>query len=583
MLRAQNPVAEYYKNVNLAELAIADSNFTAASQYYTAAFNVNPDKPFGHDVFNAFHAAMDIHDYPVAEKYMAILLSRGMGKNFIAKKVVKPYKGADLQQVKMMLNKYPNDTLKDDPAIRKIKEMVKWDQNVRMHFSALNNGAYMVDSTYIADSTIAAELLALFKERGVLSPIVLGGDKRVDYSPIALPLYDIIILHNTCAAMGNKPAHIFDSILYKAVHSFDYDARNFAHHLGECPVTPGVRFGAVIVNFPLVINGCYYKNRMYTEYWDAESEQKMNDNRAKVYMEPLDDFRKKIAAANEAENGNAVLRKYHFSTPIRVMDILEESRFKEWMAINGKDAEVKRNITSQKFYTTKPEGFDIGVFGTIRNDSDSHSMSFVIGKTKLSARRWWWKRTVPSGNEYYTERLVYKPWKNRRPALKMGYHAEIVRNESEDLTTEAGRNNYAKFVPGYQLWVEDVGNHWFGSLRNLELIFEDNLLMSVIGNADTGFYRTVTRHIGTPVYKIKYDTVAWEKNKKHVVILKTRTYTWQKGDNKLEIKLADEMNDKGMRHTYATLHMMDVSKYAAYLAKVEEEKKRLQKLYAVKR
>ncbi|MGN6476636.1 MAG: hypothetical protein ACTHKV_05380 [Flavipsychrobacter sp.] len=45
---------DYYRNTNLAELAICDSDFVKATEYYKAAFAINPKKPMYRDLTHAF-------------------------------------------------------------------------------------------------------------------------------------------------------------------------------------------------------------------------------------------------------------------------------------------------------------------------------------------------------------------------------------------------------------------------------------------------------------------------------------------------------------------------------------------------
>jgi len=76
---------DYYRNTNLAELAICDSDFVKATEYYKAAFKANPDKPFSRDVRNAFYAALDSRLYTLAEKYFAQIRRIGVDNSVFEK------------------------------------------------------------------------------------------------------------------------------------------------------------------------------------------------------------------------------------------------------------------------------------------------------------------------------------------------------------------------------------------------------------------------------------------------------------------------------------------------------------------
>src|SRR5690606_30024751 len=164
---SQEKYIQYYHAINQAELAICDSNFSQATQYYKQAFKINPDKPFTAHLLNAFHAAMDSKEYSIAEKYLAKVLSRGLSNDYIQEKILSPYKTAQQSVIKNIIAKHPNDTIRKHPLVQKLNDMVDWDQEVRGYYSKLNNGAYMVDSVYTVDSINAAELKNIFEKYGV--------------------------------------------------------------------------------------------------------------------------------------------------------------------------------------------------------------------------------------------------------------------------------------------------------------------------------------------------------------------------------------------------------------------------------
>lgn len=228
--------------------------------------------------------------------------------------------------------------------------------------------------------------------------------------------------------------------------------------------------------------------------------------------------------------------------------------------------------------TVRHYDFDIGVFGTPGADSCT---GFIIGGTTIEKRKTWWRRSIFSGQDYYRDSITYGIWKNRRPPLPRNYHAEVVPDRSAPLTTVEAAERRAKFVPGYRLWVEDASNLWFGRFYNTELLFDDKALISVMANTDTAFYMLMTRHFGPPEYKEKTDTVAWKNNPKIVVLLKKRTYRWEKEGKRVDIILTDDLGDNGLKYTSALCHMTDSRKYALYLHAVEEGRMRLIKEHKI--
>ncbi len=569
-LNAQSRFLEYYKNINLAELAICDSNFTAACDYYKNAFAVNPEKPFSKDLLNAFFAAMDTKQYSLAEKNLSALLSRGLGSRFINHKILKYYTGEQLAHIHTILKKYPNDTLGERPLADTIHKMLQWDRDVRMYYAELNDGAYMTDSTYTVDSVNAMRLLKLFKKYGVPNEVVLGNSKWDDFSVKYAPDYDIIITHHNGGAFGGRPSHLMDTLLYKAVLKFDFEAHCFADLINGNPLSDTVRLGNTSLLLPIMIKGAYYDKKIYPEYFDEASEKRMNEQRVKIGLESLDDFRKKIESKNRAINDYSVLHKYFFSWNIMVLDQEDEASLRKWLAVNGKDAVTKKSIFhSKKTIAAIRERFDYGNVGN----------RYVIGRSTFDSfiheYKYHWNK------EYYQGQIPFHNWKKGKPSLPWNYHAEVIDDPNTNLTTDTGRANRARFVPGFKMLVEDSYNFMsIGYFSNIWLSFDKDTLMRFSASVNADFYKVVTRRIAPPdTVLTSRDTVACSYGKLQNSILTQRTYQWKKGRVKMEIVTKEALNDKCVKQTSATFTMTDEKKYKTYLQKVAAEKKRLDKLY----
>lgn len=558
----------YYNIVNKAELAICDSNFEQAARYYKEAFTINPSKPFSKDLSNAFFAVMDTRDFETSEKYLKQLLKRGIGAAYI-ERTKDYYKGESLEHINAVLSKYPNDTIKKNPMVAQIHEMVQWDQDVRNYFYELNNGRYMVDSTFTVDDINSKALLKLFKEKGFPNENVLGSNAWQNYNPNVAPEYDLIILHNTGAAMGRRSGHIFDTILYRAVMNLDYHPRWFGEVVQKTVSAPWFKYDGVTLNFPITISGCFYKNIIYPEYYDEVSEKKINTERAKIGLETLDEFRRKLEVANKVKTGNTVLSKYSMGTDITVMDVNTEDELHKWLEQKGGNAVVKPTISGFKYTPIVPAAFDIGQLGDW----------FVMGEPVYDTLIRWYKNIHP---DWYMGKIAFKNWKNRIPPLKWGYHAEVIQNYAEDLSTDTGRYNYARFIQGYKMLIQNGWWFWFGNLDHLEQLFDDKgTLISFAANVDTVFYKTMTKYVCPPTsYNEKCDTVPYPLDNNYSVILKKRTYAWIKGNSKTEIVLTDNMDEKGRKKTRAVCYMYHIEKYTAYLQKVDAEKKKLDAEYS---
>ena len=563
---AQSKAAlDYYKKINLAELAICDSNFADANKYYKDAFTINPKKPFSRDLANAFFSAMDTKQYPVAEKYLVKLLSRGLGGKYL-KNMLNYYTGEQQQQLQVMLGKYPNDTIRKHAIAKKIDQMVKMDQHVRKDFDT-DFSTEVLDSMTIVDDANVLELRRIFLTQGVLNEDIVGNGGYGDFLP-ATPDYDLIIWHNR----GN-PDRLFDTMLFKAIFTFDYDARTFS--VTVMNAVNSFIYGSTTMENPIALGAYnYYKNKtIYPQYWDDSSEKWMNANRAKIGLEQLDDYRKKIEAKNTGLDKNSVLCKYSLVGGLMVQQGETEEELNAWLTKNGKDSPRKSSIFAIKLSPRGEYKIDIGAI-----DDD-----FVIGKSHIEKELKWYSRIL---KEYNQGQVPYQNWKDRKAPLPWNYHAELIRNKNENIATDTGRYNQARFVPGYRTLIQYAMDTRLGGVYNIELLYDNDTLISLIADVSPGVYKAMTRHCGTPVIREKKDTISCTiptiGHPKDYPVTVTQ-YTWKKGNNKTEIIVSEYVDNKCIKRKKTVYQMTDMPKYAAYLKKVEEEQKRLEKKYTAQK
>lgn len=553
----RNTVSEYYGHVNRAELAVCDSNFPAAQKEYAAAFAMHPKKGFYKDIFNAFHAAMDMNDYGLGEQYFKILLSIGLDSEELVK-LKRVYTADKWQIINKLLIKYPNKKWGKDPLVNKLREMVDWDQGVRAYFGKRTNGAYMVDSTYTIDEINAKALFEILKHR------------MPDEGVLKETGYEIIIIHNTGAALGGRPSHIFDTLLYSAANRFEYDMRNVAHLIENTAPAPSFRYGSLDVLLPLSIMGGYYKERFYPGYFDEASEYRINKAREKLGLENLEDYRKKIAAHNIGIDTNSILHKYMLTSSMGVMDFENEAKLKKWLNENGRDAIKKPSLSDVKFVAPGRMPFDAGIAG-----------SYEISATRYDSTIMWFKNT----GEWFVPNVPYATNDGFKEAHhRFGYFADVIKNRKEDSNKVAGRANLARFVEGYRMLNMAQLDFWAMAFYKPELSFYDNVLMYFTAGVDTVAYRTTMKYLGTPTtISTTIDTVSYVHDDKYKVLLKTRRYTWIKGNRKTEITLTDKLNKKGKKVTEAVFEMQDIKRYAIYNNEVKKEIARLEKNAAVRK
>ena len=76
-----NDCAKYLTNINTAELAVCDSNYVLALEYYKTAFSFNKT-PFSHDYYNALLCAVSVKKYDDAFSFMHKLANKGVQKKY---------------------------------------------------------------------------------------------------------------------------------------------------------------------------------------------------------------------------------------------------------------------------------------------------------------------------------------------------------------------------------------------------------------------------------------------------------------------------------------------------------------------
>lgn len=287
---------KYYDLVNKAEILISKHEPDQAFPLYSAAFAANPDKPFSKDLYNAFHCAMDIKNYGVAETYLAFLLKRGVKSSFITKRILKYYTGSDSIQIISMFSRHINDTSHQNELNKAIHRLIKDDQETRLYFSKLNDGKYMVDSTYKMDQVNAHKLFTLFSKLGrVPNENDLGHEDNFPFAPIS---YFIIIFHHSGAYVNKMPSDIFDTMIYKAVLTYDYHPDWFARDFYQVQYSKPdatLKYGKEKITFPLTMAKHPRKNNTIdtsdTAISHAVIEKKRIDaNRKKIGLEPMDEL-----------------------------------------------------------------------------------------------------------------------------------------------------------------------------------------------------------------------------------------------------------------------------------------------------
>lgn len=261
---SSDAVRQYYTFTNKAELAIADSNFKQAIIYYEAAFRFKT--PNAKDLHNAYCAS-------------ALLLDCEHGRGYLEKLAHMGY--------------YIPKTLIDNSGflactangLNEISEKVKQD----FKLSAIGR---QLDSLYEEDQSLRGEenpdLEKMAKtDAAVLKSLytLLNNEKFTDVETgmwYGNPGNDNSVLWLVRWNGGGRPS-ILDSILLVNVMAGNYDPSVYA---SLTSVDNNAKYGIF-----------YNPGRVWTD----KERKVIDENRKKIYLEPLEDYEKKIAMQLKTE------------------------------------------------------------------------------------------------------------------------------------------------------------------------------------------------------------------------------------------------------------------------------------------
>ncbi|MEZ5017653.1 MAG: hypothetical protein R2800_11415 [Flavipsychrobacter sp.] len=562
LAKAQNAFYDYYKNINRAELAICDSNFIKANEYYTFAFKANSDKAFYRDLQNALYVALDTRAYDLAREYFQKLKHFKLFAKTLDQ-LSNHYPADVIAQLEVYKREYKNTAKTKwatDSIVSKLWEMRNLDQHVRMHFSKKNNGAYMVDSVYEVDIRNAQDLLAIFNQYGL-------PDEDVAYETG----YEIIIVHNCYPRYKNMRGHIFDTLLYKSIFTFDYDARNLPNIIQSGPPADVFSYGATTLSFPLTPMGCFFNGKVYPKKYAARTAFLINKERSKIGLSSLAELSKKIETENKGVAQYCIYSKYKFRDAMTVVDVkteeelllCQEKKIQLYMQMDRNIPQIAVGKIVADFDTT---------LGAIHGQ-------YIIGKTHWNEKQ---KRRAYIGEiGYNAGQVMYEDWNNLLLRIGQLYMVEAVPNPRENLYTDKGRYNKSRFVSGYKILIErGFDLYGYSVLDFVETIYDlntDSTMISFTADVDAELYSRMLSDLGVPTNRqLSTDTLKVTfDNKEKRMLLRTSVTTWVKGNKQLELFVSDRINKRGRKYTKASINMIDINRMAKYTEQLLEEEQRL--------
>ncbi len=260
----EDSIRQYYVLINKAELTIVDSNFNEAINLYDSAFQFKRPNPL--DLHNALCATAQIQDCKNGRRYLEKLAHLGyrIRKSLLNNNTFWNCTAAGLAEIS---DKVTSDYLLSAVSL-KLDSLIKADQDVR--------DAEKTDYEQMAkvDGEVRQSLYNLLKTEEFIKvePGMTYGNAGNEYSTLWLvrwhergrpSILDSIILANVL--LGN-----YDPAVYASLTSVDDNSKY----------------------------GIYYNP---LRKWSDKERKIINQNRSKIYLEPLEDYEKKIVMQLKTE------------------------------------------------------------------------------------------------------------------------------------------------------------------------------------------------------------------------------------------------------------------------------------------
>lgn len=233
--------------------------------------------------------------------------------------------------------------------------------------------------------------------------------------------------------------------------------------------------------------------------------------------------------------------------------------------------------------TLSAQGTAGGSRDTIIGVGQIDQRAFEIGVTHIDTQLAWWSRA----KDYYKGQVPFRNWKDRKAPLGWNHVAELVRDKDADLSTAWSRQCQARFVPGYRIMIQNgyTVRKAFSHLDNLELIFDQDLLISFTADVDSDFCKVMTYYNGPGKLTELKDTVVRNPpgtGKPGQLVLTQKRYSWQQGLFRAEVVIRESLDRKENVQRQSVLYVTDEARNAAYLKKVAAELRRLEQPFKQK-
>lgn len=256
-------LGKYYYNINLAELAIVDSNLSSAQEYYTKAFNTSYSFPV--DIYNAFRVSYSQRDTVSSMKYFKELALLGQNSNKLYKYINDTASESYFNYITKGYNSIRSGVLKSQKPFlaKKLDAIYNIDQNCR-------TGPPKDDSTLnICDKEVWRQLYLYIDSFGFPSSQKVGIMEEGIIQAPNFGIFDLALWHQR----GIINFKIYN-LAYNAVMNGEYETERFAVYADY----PSEKYCVFLPNHPI----------------SKEELKEIDKRRKELYLEPLMDYYKKL-------------------------------------------------------------------------------------------------------------------------------------------------------------------------------------------------------------------------------------------------------------------------------------------------
>jgi hypothetical protein len=285
-------IKAYYPVIHEAEMLVLSKDYSAALDKYAEAFKAVP-APFARDYYNAAVCATLTENYAQTYSYLEALALKGVKLSFIEKQeVFKPLH--ESKEWEKLQKKYPKYRKKykrhaNLDVRADLDELYARDKYFRFAKGGLRVYA---DTLRKIENENVDNLLRMIQKHGYPGEKLIGVGDTIEQ----LPRFSIVIERQTTAKKGFD----FSDILKVAVQKGDISPQAAAYLM---ETQKGTRYYKTRA---LVRVACTNKkdcegdkklkalNKYLVEDLSKKEEKKVNDLRAEIGLEPVDDYRRKV-------------------------------------------------------------------------------------------------------------------------------------------------------------------------------------------------------------------------------------------------------------------------------------------------